>query len=212
MDEYLAHYGVKGMKWGVRRYQNKDRTLTKAGKQHEYIRRKTRNAMATTNIANDIVGGLSERERKMLGAEEGKPWVDPKFDKETSANVAKRIVISDKNQKPVSFLEIWDNGGKTGQIAIATKAGEEYRGKGYASKAVEQGKKWFDRYGYKHLDSMEWIADNDNPASINLAKKHGFQEVKMKDVHPEWNERYASDYTVLVYKKQGKNAVNRLMQ
>lgn len=29
---YLTHYGVKGMKWGVRRYQNKDGTLTAAGK------------------------------------------------------------------------------------------------------------------------------------------------------------------------------------
>ena len=28
----LKHYGKKGMKWGVRRYQNKDGTLTDAGK------------------------------------------------------------------------------------------------------------------------------------------------------------------------------------
>lgn len=31
----IQHAGIKGMKWGVRRYQNKDGTLTEAGK-HRY--------------------------------------------------------------------------------------------------------------------------------------------------------------------------------
>lgn len=36
MSEVLTHHGVLGMKWGVRRYQNKDGTLTDAGKRrHE---------------------------------------------------------------------------------------------------------------------------------------------------------------------------------
>lgn len=31
----LMHWGIKGQKWGVRRYQNKDGTLTAAGKKRK---------------------------------------------------------------------------------------------------------------------------------------------------------------------------------
>lgn len=34
-DDELFHYGVLGMKWGVRRYRNKDGNLTSKGKKHK---------------------------------------------------------------------------------------------------------------------------------------------------------------------------------
>lgn len=39
-EDSLAHHGIKGMKWGVRRYQNKDGSLTAAGKKRQEKTRK----------------------------------------------------------------------------------------------------------------------------------------------------------------------------
>ena len=33
---YLVHHGIKGQRWGIRRYQNEDGTLTPAGKERYY--------------------------------------------------------------------------------------------------------------------------------------------------------------------------------
>ena len=43
-DIYLAHHGVKGQRWGVRRFQNKDGSLTAAGKNRNYNKENMKNA------------------------------------------------------------------------------------------------------------------------------------------------------------------------
>lgn len=47
-NDQLWHWGIKGMKWGVRHYQNPDGTLTAAGKKR-YNRESTANAEKKDN-------------------------------------------------------------------------------------------------------------------------------------------------------------------
>lgn len=60
-NTYLAHHGILGQKWGVRRYENEDGTLTEEGKKR-YSRSETRNRIKrssgsrNTNAMRDAKG------------------------------------------------------------------------------------------------------------------------------------------------------------
>lgn len=66
-EEELEHFGVKGMKWGVRRYQNADGTLTEAGKkryagdtkeQIERSERRKAKVVKAAKVGAKVVGAL----------------------------------------------------------------------------------------------------------------------------------------------------------
>ena len=52
-DQALEHHGIKGQKWGVRRFQNTDGTLTSAGKKHKLQTSDVYNAKKNAKTIND---------------------------------------------------------------------------------------------------------------------------------------------------------------
>lgn len=62
MDDELYHFGVKGMKWGVRRYQNEDGSLTSLGKKRDKMLSDRKTAKKHSTTSNMVKAEYSRRE------------------------------------------------------------------------------------------------------------------------------------------------------
>lgn len=62
MSEELYHFGVKGMKWGVRRYQNEDGSLTSLGKKRDKMLSDRKIAKKRSTRSNIVNAEYSRRE------------------------------------------------------------------------------------------------------------------------------------------------------
>lgn len=93
MEYELCHWGIKGQKWGVRRYQNKDGSLTPAGK-------KRQNAYRSTSIKSVMARRSNEKvDASFKKWDENAKKRDNAIELGKKATAAKRAYESDKSNK-----------------------------------------------------------------------------------------------------------------
>lgn len=105
MEKSISHHGILGQKWGVRRFQNRDGTLTAKGKKHKETnnpnnerKKKSKNPqnMSYQELRDAVNRMTLEKQYKNLSNElnvqnvsKGKKYIKDFFNKTTSNVVTK---------------------------------------------------------------------------------------------------------------------------
>lgn len=155
-DTYLIHHGIKGQRWGVRRFQNEDGTLTNAGKKRystgeagQYESRKTQKLKKAIDAENRDIASFEKYKESGISTKAGKQVLtsdDVKeqisgLEKVRAKNQAALETSQKRDAKKAESLDIRKNmgiGKKAAMYALGGAMGPtnyaNYKAAGYSDK------------------------------------------------------------------------------
>lgn len=164
VDDFLAHHGIKGMKWGIRRFQNYDGAYTRKGLQrYEYDEKKYQEAKSARDTAkaayksgNGSKGSYEDASAKLRAAKKqlSKAYDQVKKDKradegrelyEKGQRIITNSYASGLKRIGVAFIsnamarDLYSRG-KTKQAAVLCAAGNAFLAGSYIRTAIKNRK------------------------------------------------------------------------
>ena len=144
--DYLAHYGILGMKWGIRRYQNKDGTLTEAGKKRYGTEENYKRKSLSDMIEKRSVRYISKNSDVKKAAKDLQNLVSIERKANEAYNRAEDAFYDNDNEK--SSDKLWD------EYMLAEKKLDEAQYKLY-DKCEEFSKLLLGKYGNNIVTAMD---------------------------------------------------------
>ena len=211
----LYHHGVKGMKWGVRRYQNKDGTLTKSGQRryNKEVERLKNESKALTNKKRTAqkLERLESMRKKVKAKEDdyNKTYGQKKPFKKSL--VKKKESPKEEKPKHISMEELKRQNDRLtlekDNLQLRSKISE------LTPKKVSAGQKFVKNYG-PVIARTVWNDVGKNVVNKYLEKKLGLKDVvseseklarKAKDMENMQKIAKAEDYFENRERKKNKN-------
>lgn len=204
---YLEHHGIKGMKWGVRRFQNADGSYTSAGKGRYGIGdgQSYTGVKSTRGIGEKIKNAAGNAGRKISGADltpEQKAARNAKIKKVAlavagTAAVAAGTYAAHKYYKSTmaEAMSMMNDARKHAVDSYVDKIGEAYDRQRFTSKMVDS----FERAGQLNTPpGQSWLAaDQANRKAVN----------DIVEQHRKYEKRSASNIANRFYQHKAQREV-----
>ena len=188
-DEELYHHGIKGQKWGVRRFQNKDGSLTPAGEKR----------YGDDNPIKQTPKQETKKSNSIDGAKVySKHGVEVSLQKQPTALITKVIgKLSKKSreyQEKSDFMDVKVGGKTVGDLqlyqtdkksinVVWVSINEGHEGRGYG-KAVMQAV--VDHARKQGLDKVTLEVPGVSPNARHIYESLGFEATKVLSENDAW--------------------------